>query len=146
MLAIFLCFILGVHERLNPVLDEKLHLAMHQPGATPVPNINAVIVLPALVTSDLVKTFNGIAKDSSIPVDDVAYILDNVDAIPYMRYRITLTTKAEYSQIRKFVAILSAEMPNVTLDTIRCSRTDIAATDLGCELVFSGFFSRAERG
>jgi hypothetical protein len=106
----------------------------------------AAIELPPLQSAEIVKTFNNIAEDLHVPLEEVAYSLDNADRTPYLKYRITLTTKVGYSEIRKFLAVVSSEMPNATLDNIRCSRTDPAAPVLGCELVFSAFFSKAEHG
>lgn len=107
---------------------------------------NPTVSLPSLAAGDIVKRFNGIAVDMHVPLDEVVYVLDSQPNVPYRRYRITLTTKAAYPDIRKFVAVLSGEMPYVSLDSIRCARPDAAAPTLGCELALSAFFSKPNDG
>jgi hypothetical protein len=104
------------------------------------------VTLPSFSGAMVVKSFNGIASDLHIPLDEILYSLDDTPRTPYLQYRITLTTKAGYSDIRKFLAVLSSEMPNAALDAIRCGRPDAAAPTLGCELTFSAFFSKADHG
>jgi hypothetical protein len=106
--------------------------------------VSTSISLPPLAGATVVKTFNSIAEELHVPLEEVAYSLDTADRTPYLRYRITLTAKSSYAEIRKFLAVLSSEMPNTALDSIRCARPDAAAVTLGCELAFSAFFSRSK--
>lgn len=137
----------SVHRQASDLGDEKRAFLQRRPAGPQAERIDvAAIALPQLQSAEIVKTFNNIADDLHVPLEEVAYSLDNADRTPYLRYRITLTTKVGYSEIRKFLAVVSSEMPNAALDNIRCSRTDAAAPVLGCELVFSAFFSKADHG
>jgi hypothetical protein len=136
----------GIRERSILLTHEKVRPTHFNGIIAPVGEKITPVSLPQLRADELVKTFNDIAKDSAVPVDEVKYSLDSIVNVPYLRYHIILTTKAGYGQIRKFVAILSAEMPNLALDNIRCARADAAAADISCELVFSAFYSRVEHG
>jgi len=137
----------SVQRQAGNLADEKRALLRRSPTAPQTKRADvAAIELPPLQSAEIVKNFNNIAEDLHVPLEEVAYSLDNADRTPYLKYRITLTTKVGYSEIRKFLAVVSSEMPNATLDNIRCSRTDAAAPVLGCELVFSAFFSKADHG
>lgn len=124
------------HGLPRPELTTRVH---------PTPTYTAVD-LPPFSTSNVARTFNGIADEIHVPVDEVVYVFDSDANAPYRRYRITLTAKAAYPEVRKFVAVLASEMPNMALDSIRCTRSEVTAPTLGCELVFSAFFTKAERG
>jgi hypothetical protein len=137
----------SVQQHAGNLADEKRALLQRSPTAPQTKRADvAAIELPPLQSAEIVKNFNNIAEDLHVPLEEVAYSLDSADHTPYLKYRITLTTKVGYSEIRKFLAVVSSEMPNATLDNIRCSRTDAAAPVLGCELVFSAFFSKADHG
>jgi len=102
--------------------------------------------LPIFVASHAVETFTRTALDVGLPVDEVTYALEGSNDQPYRRYRISMSVKTGYPEVRRFVAALAAGMPNVTLDIIRCTRDNAAAQALGCQLVFSAFYQRASRG
>jgi hypothetical protein len=104
------------------------------------------IRLPALSSPDLARRFNSVATQSGVPVDDISYVPDGDDGQPYQRYRLTMAVKTGYPQIRKFVAALSEELPNVLLDAVRCARDEAMSDQLSCELAFSAVFSKADRG
>lgn len=141
------CGFVAVHQQgvqLERERQEMPRLGLARPvHAAP---IYTAVDLPQFSTSGIVKTLNSIAKDEHVPLDEVAYVLDSTANLPYRRYRITLTANAAYPQVRKFVAVLAFEMPNMVLDSIRCARPDADAGTLGCELAFSAFFSKAEHG
>lgn len=135
------------HRQANALAYESRALLSSKPLAAPAERpIGAVLSLRPLHAAEVVKTFNSIAWELHVPVEEIAYSLDSTDRTPYQHYRITLTTKVGYSEIRKFLAILSSEMPNAALDSVHCSRPDAAAPALGCELAFSAFFSKVEHG
>ena len=137
----------GIQRQVSHLADEKKALLHRRPGAPQSERADvAVIALPQLQSAEIVKSFNNIADDLHVPLEEVAYSLDNADRTPYLKYRITLKTKVGYSEIRKFLAVVSSEIPNAALDNIRCSRTDAAAPVIGCELEFCAFFSKKDHG
>lgn len=107
---------------------------------------NSAIKLPRFDSVELVQTLNELAAETRAPVDDVAYAIDSAASDPYLRYRITLDVAAEYAVIRNFGARLVSEMPNVSMDSISCKRTDTATAPLTCDLQFSAFYERGQGG
>lgn len=98
------------------------------------------LTLPEFNSSKAVDQITLIASDVGVPVDEVTYALENTAGYPYRRYRISMSVKAGYPEIRKFVAALASDMPNASLDAIRCARENALAQALGCELAFSVFY------
>lgn len=84
--------------------------------------------------------FHETAADVGLPFDEVAYSLEESDKLPYLRYRVTMTVKTRYLDVRKFIAALASDMPHVSLDSIRCVRETGLAQPLSCDLAFSAFF------
>lgn len=84
--------------------------------------------------------FHELASSVGLPVDEAAYVLEEGERQPYLRYRITMTVKTRYLDVRKFIAALAADMPHVVLDSIRCGREAGMAQPLACEMAFSAFF------
>jgi hypothetical protein len=107
---------------------------------------NEAIRLPPLSSPDLARRFNSVAAQAGVPVDDISYVPDGDNGQPYQRYRLTMAVKTGYPQIRKFVAALAEDMPNVLLDAVRCARDEAMSDQLTCELAFSAVFSKADRG
>lgn len=99
---------------------------------------------PPFSAAYLVSTINSVANDMHLSFDEMSYVLESAPATPFIKYRITLTAGAGYTELRKFIPALSSELPHVSLDTIRCARPDLAATGLSCELSFSAYYSRAD--
>lgn len=136
-----------IRGRAIEVSSERMRLALH-PSA-PVQAAPARIVepeLPVFVASQAVEAFTTTAQDVGLPVDEVTYSLENGNDQPYRRYRISMSVKTGYPEVRRFVAALATGMPNVALDAIRCARENAAAPTLGCQLVFSAFYRRERRG
>lgn len=102
--------------------------------------------LPQFSSAELVDTVNQIAADLSLPVDEISYKLEDGPSTPYLRYRFTLSTKASYPLMRRFVDGMAMNLPHSILDSISCSREDIAAAALSCDLAFSAFFHKEGRG
>ncbi|WP_342120719.1 GspMb/PilO family protein [Pseudoduganella sp. OTU4001] len=99
--------------------------------------------LPKFSSQDFTAQFHETAIGVGLPVDEVAYTLEQGERQPYMRYRVTLTVKGRYIEVRKFVAALAAEMPHVTLDSVHCARESTPPQQLSCDLGFSAFFHKA---
>lgn len=106
----------------------------------------SAIPLPKFDSVQLVHTLNELAAETRTPVDDVAYSLDDGTSLPYLRYRITLGVSAPYPVIREFGARLMVELPNVSMDSISCTRSDTSTIPLTCEMQFSAFYQRGARG
>jgi len=117
-----------------------------QPAATAELPAAAAIPLPKFDSVQLVHTLNELAAETRTPVDDVAYSLDDGTSLPYLRYRITLGVSAPYPVIREFGARLMVELPNVSMDSISCTRSDTSTIPLTCEMQFSAFYQRGARG
>jgi hypothetical protein len=102
--------------------------------------------LPSFDSAHLVEALHTIAGDTKLPVDEISYALEDSDNQPYLRYRVTLTATASYPTIRQFTDSLRQQAAYVSLDTISCSREDIAAAALSCDLGFSAFYRKPARG
>lgn len=138
--------IILAHHQTNAAHESRM-MFKSVPSATVLSLTSAdVINLPPLRSAAVVKTINSIAEDMHVPLEEVGYVLDGTGNTPYLRYRITVTTKVSYGEIRKFLAALSYELPNAALDTIHCTRVDGATAALGCDLAFSVFFSKVAHG
>lgn len=138
---------LAIRERAIEVSAERMRLV--QRPATPVrtPQIRiSEPELPVFVASQAVGTFTTTAQDVGLPIDEVTYALEGDNDQPYRRYRISMSVKTGYPEVRRFVAALATGMPNVALDAIRCARENAAAPALGCQLVFSAFYRRDRSG
>lgn len=88
--------------------------------------------------------FNSLAADAGVPIEELNYVLESEARQPYLRYRLTTAVKTGYPQIRKLVALLANELPNVMLDAIRCTKENATAEHLACELVFSAVLGNAD--
>jgi Tfp pilus assembly protein PilO len=102
--------------------------------------------LPAFQSAPLVRNLHQLAEDAGVPLDEVAYSLDDSANQPFLRYRITLSVSAAYPAIRRFNKQVDAMLANVSLDSIKCARDDIASKELNCDLVYSAFFRKDAHG
>jgi hypothetical protein len=117
----------------------KRPTALAAPERDPVPAQQAAS-LGKFSSQQFTAQFHETAAGAGLPVDEVAYSLEHGESQPYMRYRVTLTVKARYLDVRKFIAALAAAMPHVALDSIRCVKEMDAGQPLSCEMAFSAFF------
>jgi hypothetical protein len=139
---------LAIQHRQLGLSQNNRKMLLHAPliATAPVQKSVSGIELSQLRSSAVVKSFNSIASDVHVPLDEAAYALEDIERTPYLQYRITVTTKAGYGEIRKFLAVLSSEIPNATLDSIHCGRANLMEPALGCELAFSAFFAKPDHG
>lgn len=126
-------------------LSATLQHAPPPPIANRVP-VKVGINLPVFDGATFTAGFHALARDVGVPTDEIFYVLDSSSDQPYLRYRITLEAKSGYPELRKLLAALAVEQPNVVLDTIRCRREDARALPLTCQLALSAFFSKGPRG
>lgn len=119
----------------------------HKSAPRPLDKSSGVLIprLPDFSSAELVDTVNQIAIEIGMPVDEISYRLEE-GANPYLRYRVTLSAVASYPLMRRFVDQMAMQLPHAVLDEISCSRDDIAAAALGCDLSFSAFFRKDSRG
>jgi hypothetical protein len=96
--------------------------------------------------ADMVAKLHAATSDIGLPIDEVSYELGNAPTQPYLRYRVSLSAKTGYAEIRRFAAALLVDLPNISLDSIRCARDEIASRSLNCQLAFSAFYKRGPNG
>lgn len=120
------------------------HAAAPRAAESPPPRAGAD--LPAFDSARFTSSFHALARDVGVPTDEIFYVLDSSAEQPYLRYRITLEAKSGYPELRKLLAALAVEQPNVVLDAIRCRREDARVVPLTCQLALSAFFSKGTRG
>jgi len=125
-----------------------LRLSQKQSTSSPSPDMGPVMQneLPEFNSAQFVATLNHLAELTAMPIDDVAFNLDDTANLPYLRYRVKLSTAAIYPVIRSFVDRLRGELSNVSLDAISCARPDIGEAELTCELALSAFYRKSPHG
>jgi hypothetical protein len=107
---------------------------------------NAAVSLRAFDSAQAVKDFDDIADRSGISVTELTFTLDEGKTQPFLRYRASMTVAANYLAIRRFVDQVGTDVPDVSLDTISCSRKALDDPILNCDLVFTEFFKKDDRG
>ncbi len=130
--------------------DEDFQLAIQQSKHTSKKLVATVSplreALPDFDSAQLVDTLHQAAEDVKLPIDEISYALEENSSQPYLRYRVTLSVTANYPTIRKFADRFRQQASQVSLDTISCSREDITAKALNCDLGLSAFYRKAARG
>lgn len=97
-------------------------------------------------SAHLVQALNDASEKSSVPLNDVAFTLDDGPGQPFLRYRASFSVTANYVSVRRFIDRIHAELLDVSLDSISCAREAIDSQALKCSVVFSAFYARAQRG
>jgi hypothetical protein len=130
-------------------VESTLQVTLRRPPApmavAPAPSGNDAVSFPKFSSANFTDHLQSIAKDMGLAPEETSYSLESGPTQPYWRYRISFAIKSGYPQIRKFLAALSSEVPNLVLDSIRCHRENTATSGLTCELALSAFFQRASR-
>lgn len=96
--------------------------------------------------AQVLDTLNQVADETTLPLVEVSFVLDDSVNQPYLRYRASLTATASYATIRRFVDQVHANLMDVSLDAISCTRKDIRDVVLACDLRFSAFYRRQPGG
>ncbi len=104
------------------------------------------MVLPAFRSKHLVEALDRAAREAQLPLDEIQFALEDNGNQPYLRYWATLTVSSGYPAIRRFLDRLRDELVALSIDAISCSRADIGATGVTCELAVSAFYRRGEHG
>lgn len=131
------------HQELSGALVSLQRSSPAQVTIQPAVPRDGAVDLPEFSSAAFVAQLNSLAHDMGLASEEVTYTLENNPGQPYWRYRINFEVKSGYPQIRKFLAALSSEVPNATLDAIRCQRADTATPALTCNLTLSAFFRTA---
>ncbi|MBJ7311479.1 hypothetical protein [Rugamonas violacea] len=134
----------SAQQQLLQLRGQSQRLEAGQRAAPPAKPIAPV--LPWFDSASLVGQFSHIAGEAKLPLDEVAYVLEEGGNQPYLRYRVTMTVSAAYPVIRRFADDVAATASNVDLDTIACQRADVSTPVLSCELAFSAFFRKDGHG
>jgi len=114
------------------------NLPTQLPPSTQLPQAQT---FPKFESAKFTAQFHATALDIGLAFDEIAYTLEQGNQ-PYARYRLTSSVKAEYHQIRRFIAALAVSLPNTELDSVRCIRESATTGRLACDLAFSAFFAR----
>ncbi|MBB3121525.1 hypothetical protein [Pseudoduganella violacea] len=149
VVAAALLFAAYHHEARQAALRLQALRAAPRTAARPVSALQSTASQPPLPdfdSAELVRKLHGIAAQSELPVDEVAYVLEKGSRQPYLRYKVTLTVSAGYPAVRNFVKEISSGLPNAALDSVRCRRSDAPASPLACDLAFSAFYRKGMRG
>jgi len=102
--------------------------------------------LPVFDNTILVRSLNDIAEASKVSLDEVSFSLDENNSQPYLRYHATLSVSSNYATVRKFLDQLRASQPQMSLDSIACSRDDITTVELSCDIALSAFYRKDTHG
>jgi hypothetical protein len=102
--------------------------------------------LSAFNNTQLLEALKGSAENAKLSFDEVSFLLDASANQPYLRYRATLTVSSQYPIIRKFLDQVRVKQPEVSLDSIICTRDDISTVDLTCDLALSAFYRKEAHG
>jgi hypothetical protein len=95
---------------------------------------------------EMVAALNAVASRTEIALNELTFTLDEGKARPYMRYRASMTVVSNYLAVRRFVDQINADIPDVSLDSISCGRKGIDDLAVKCDLVFTAFFKKDDRG
>lgn len=102
--------------------------------------------LPAFSSGQLLMVLQRIAAESKLPLDEVAFVLDDNGNQPYLRYRAMLTVETTFPVIRSFIVRLHRAGQDISLDAVSCARADVATAPLRCEMSLSAFYRKAATG
>lgn len=105
-----------------------------------------VPLLPIFRSSELVGALQHAGTGSGLAMNEISYSLDASAAQPYLRYQVSLSVVGAYPVVRRFIDDIVLGMPNLVLDSITCSRDDIAAARPVCDLSFSSFYRKDING
>lgn len=155
--AVGLSFILGVTAvsfyatLLGSISRAETLQRMLNTAGRPVALAGNPVVLPfqsllPFNSAQVLDTLNQVAEETKLPLVEVSFVLDDSVNQPYLRYRASLTATANYTTIRRFVDQVHANLIDVSLDAISCTRKDIRDVALACDLSFSAFYRRAPGG
>lgn len=125
---------------------EQAALALQsQPWQTPAES-QAPLKAPDLPPFDSVTLVSAIDRASvamKVTSDALTFALEDGAGQPYRRYRASLAMLGRYPHIRAAIVTVLQEVPYSSLDSIKCTRDDIAEVDVNCTVTMSVFYQRA---
>lgn len=151
-LGCVLCVVLGVayvsvQRALTAAGDEQSALVATNRANSAQPKPPAVeLALRPFDSAQAVSSLDQAAKESGAILNEVSFTLEEQANLPYLRYRASMTVIANYVTVRRFVDKVHAQVVDVSLDTISCSREAITARELKCELAFTAYYRAAQHG
>jgi hypothetical protein len=101
--------------------------------------------LPPFASAEFAGQLAAVVNDAGLRSDEVTYLLEPRTNQPFWRYRVSLQVQSGYPTIRKFLAAMSFEFPNVVLDAIHCNRENSTSATLKCELALTAFFAKSAK-
>jgi len=148
--ALVMLAILGMYiqqwEDVHAAEHEWQELSSRTPGHIDQTGEKQQVALPEFQSKHLVDALGRVAQETKLPLDEVQFSLDDNGNLPYLRYRATLTVSSSYPVIRRFLDLLREEVAAISLDAISCTRADIGAPELICELTLSAFYRKGGHG
>ncbi|HXA46451.1 MAG TPA: hypothetical protein VNW52_02385 [Burkholderiaceae bacterium] len=124
----------------------KLNQQSKELGRAGAPVADTKLSLSAFDNTQFLEALKGAAESAKLTFDEVSFVLDPSANQPYLRYRATLTVTSQYPTIRKFLDQVKIKQPEISLDSILCTRDDIATVDLTCDLALSAFYRKDAHG
>lgn len=125
---------------------QDLSTRMRSLGRIEPAGVKQQMALPEFQSKHLVDALGRVAQETKLPLEEVQFSLDDNGSLPYLRYRATLTVSSSYPLIRRFLDLLREEVAAISLDAISCTRADIGAPELICELTLSAFYRKGGHG
>jgi hypothetical protein len=121
--------------------------------ATPAKSPTAVDTLPErgetlrpFNSAQMVTALNEVGARIGVAVNELTFTFDEGKTEPFIRYRASMTLNANYLAVRRYVDQVHADIPDTSLDSISCTRKGIDDALVTCELAFTAFFKKEERG
>jgi hypothetical protein len=116
-------------------------------------NLPAVVIAPdqgemlrPFNSAYMVTALNEAATRAGVALNELNFTFDAGKTEPFIRYRVSMTVATNYLAMRRFVDQVKTDIPDVSLDSISCRRKGIEDPVLTCDLGFTAFFKKDERG
>jgi hypothetical protein len=97
-------------------------------------------------SAQMVTALNEVGARVGVVVNELTFTFDEGKTEPFSRYRASMTLNANYLAVRRYVDQVRADIPDTSLDSISCTRKGIEDAVVTCELAFTAFFKKEERG
>jgi hypothetical protein len=116
-----------------------------KPQVQAVASVMPVGLLP-FSSAQVVQVLNDVSEKTGVPINEISFSLDEGSAQPFLRYRASFNVSAKYLAVRRFIDSVHSELHDVSLDSVSCTRENVDASLLKCDLVFSAFYAKADHG
>ena len=133
-----LAFALAARVPARPLPASPAHmqrLAASRPTPLSAPASATARLLARLPNdSGLPELLHAQAEAVGVALDEVSYQREEEQALPVWRLYATFTLQDSYAQIRRYVDQVLRASRNVALQSIDCTRDDIASEDVSCAI------------